>query len=543
MKKTFVISALMSLLAITACGGGSSSGGGGSMSIPTIAYLSPSSGAAPMEKLTITGAGFDDATTLKVRFFDGNGYTLEVPATAESSSSITVAVPPYINFATGEFEAGTVDVLVIKNSTESNTRADFQISALPVLTLTPGDVTANVAGFMELALTDTIDGLSELYISSGGQINTIDLCNRLESIRQQYSQFKNTLRDAIADPNQAGTIVQINGTDITLDQQSLQLADQLMTAVIDGIYSELQNISVQSVSSSPAKTYILGTGCTQDQDSELCHLEKTLTGYKSVANNEQLSSQEYLQALVPTARDTFSDIMKWVGATTATIGAVTVAAGASIPLAGVAAITQLNVTGMVTLFGIDAARLSADSGDKDAAEDLLEDFNSTLEYLRDSVLSPTISAISEKAGIAYDLFMGWKPVFEDSIPTLLSELNTVIDQAETGVTGSWSGTLTNPNLGISGCEGGTTSIYITLEEGLFMSITGTVFGTVDLSGTRSGNAMTITEDNTRFGARGPYSWTWDGGDTITGSVAYFCWDLDSGTLIKQGTGTFTATRY
>jgi hypothetical protein len=395
---------------------------------PTISSLSTTS-ASPMKRLTITGAGFDTAATLTVSFFDNNGFKLDVPVLEATTSSITVAVPPYINPPTGMFEPGTVNIRVLQNSTgsivASNTLIGFQIGSLPTLTLPPGSVTANVSGFLELSLTDTINRLSELDTSSGGQIDTADLRAQLESIRVQDGQLKSKIRNAIANPGQVETIGKINWVPISLDQESLKIADQLMVAMINDILEEIQNYPVQEASSRHVRAQAIG--CTQVGDPDLCHMEKMLTGYVTVDGSEQYTSQEYLQAVVPAARDKLAKIMNWFAAGAATIGAVAATSEVTIPLGAVAAITQVNVTGMVALSGMDSASLSANSNDKDAAKRLLDDFNGTLEFMRDSVLSPIIAAISEKAGILYDLYTGWKPVLEDKIPVFLTQLKTFIN--------------------------------------------------------------------------------------------------------------------
>jgi pimeloyl-ACP methyl ester carboxylesterase len=106
------------------------------------------------------------------------------------------------------------------------------------------------------------------------------------------------------------------------------------------------------------------------------------------------------------------------------------------------------------------------------------------------------------------------------------------------VTGYWTGTINNPNLGIYGCNGGLSYFSISLSEDAG-SISGS-YGSVSVSGNRSEYALSINAD-TSFGNRS-YSWTWDGGDTLTGSVAYYCWSDDTGALLKEGSGTFTVTR-
>jgi len=92
---------------------------------------------------------------------------------------------------------------------------------LPTLTMPPGSVTANIAAFLEITLTDTQTRLSELDIASGGQIDTTEMRSKIENMRSHLGLLKSKIRNAIASPSQAETIGEINGNSITLDQESL----------------------------------------------------------------------------------------------------------------------------------------------------------------------------------------------------------------------------------------------------------------------------------------------------------------------------------
>ena len=388
--------------------------------------------AVPGSLLTIGVSGFDPAAALSVRLFDEKGFTVTIPAIKASANAVHITVPPLINMTTGGFEHGFVNVELIQTlgttTLRSNPVSGFEIGSLPALTLPPGSVSANVAGFLELALTDTENRLLEIDTTSGGQINTLDLRSRLETMRIQFGQLKNKIRAAIANPGQAETVGVINGIPVTLDQQSLRVADQWMVAVIDGILAELQRTPMQEASPSYARSLLAlpqAIGCTQE-DPVLCGMEKTLTGYKTVDGSEQLTSQEYLRAVVPAARDKVADLSAKFGAAAATIGAAVVIAGGSVPLSVVALLTTATVVGGIAVFGMDAAALSSRSDDKEAAKRLLEDFNGQIESVLIGAVSPIIGAISTKAGILFDLAAGWKPILEDKIPAYLTQAKTFI---------------------------------------------------------------------------------------------------------------------
>ncbi|RJP52919.1 MAG: hypothetical protein C4583_05880 [Anaerolineaceae bacterium] len=537
---------LLAVLTLTSCGGGGGGGGvGDDQSIQIAAF--DNNNVEPLAKLTITGTGFDPSADLTVNFFDAADFSLDVPVLEATASSVIVAVPPYMNISTGKFEPGTVSVRVLQTSiagnVTSNTLTGLDIGALPDLTLTPGEVTANVAAFMELSLTDTINQLAELDLLQAGQFSTGNLRAQLEANRLQYGELKAKVRNAINNPDQAEPIGMINGVSISIDEESLTIADQLMVAMINETLAQLQvGPAALARSSAVFATTNVSSICQSNPD--VCGASgQPLVIVKNYRTGEETAVEQYHYAMaLPGARELLSKAANWFAATSATLGAVATVTGFGTPVVVVAAVTQVNIECMVVKYGLDAARLSANNSDKEAAKDLLEDFTGTLEYMRDSVLSPTIAAISEHAGVVYDLFTGWQPVVEDRIPDYLSQMENFIDTpAPTGnVIGEWSGAVNNPNLGRVGCSGGESYFGLSLDEDAFMAITGS-YGSVAVSGSRTGNTMMINA-STRFGNRS-YTWTWDGNDTITGSVAYFCWSLETGQLLNEGTGTFIVTRY
>lgn len=113
-------------------------------------------------------------------------------------------------------------------------------------------------------------------------------------------------------------------------------------------------------------------------------------------------------------------------------------------------------------------------------------------------------------------------------------------------TGTYSGNINFPNLtppsGITGCEAKIIARTVTLVEGAGGAINGSTNNEVlpTLTGTRVGNTLTVTLQS-RWGARGPYSWQWNG-NSISGTLPAFCWDLSTFALLNEGSYTFTLVR-
>jgi hypothetical protein len=120
---------------------------------------------------------------------------------------------------------------------------------------------------------------------------------------------------------------------------------------------------------------------------------------------------------------------------------------------------------------------------------------------------------------------------------------TVIQSGIIGVTGTWDGYLNMPGAPYDGCGAQTISFSLWLTEDTSHNISGDTSNSRTItSGSRINNSITVTL-STNWGPRGPYTWTWDGSKTITGSMAYFCYSLDTGAILSEGTETFSVTRY
>ena len=105
--------------------------------------------------------------------------------------------------------------------------------------------------------------------------------------------------------------------------------------------------------------------------------------------------------------------------------------------------------------------------------------------------------------------------------------------------GTYTGTKSWQNLTGPGCSGpGSFPVSFTLLETTGGKITGGLTG--NISGTRVGNSITVT-DQTTWGLRGPYVWQLNG-DTITGSWHVFCVDDVTKALTGEAVASLTMTR-
>lgn len=397
---------------------------------------------SPCGFLILEGAGFDSTAVLSIRYFDGNGFSMTLPVANTFSTSVKVQVPPYVNLHTGNIEQGVVNIQIIQKSGSiadtSNTLPGIVIEALPDLSLPPGTIASNIAGFLELTLTDAESRLTQLSTSSGGQIITNDLVVKLDSLRILFGQLKDKIRFSMSNPGQPITVGVINGVEVTLSQENLRLADQWMLAVINGVLTETERKSLLLSHGKGMKSIALKTsGCSDDP--ALCAALETLT---SETYGEQNAYQQYGQSVLPSARDRLAEVGKWVGLGTTAIGVTFALAVGSVPIGVLALLAAPNIMILAAQMDMDASTLAGNSIDKSAAQRVLDDFNDGLTSELNSLISPVLGAVSNKSGILFDLYTGIKPVFDDKIPAFLAQAKSFIVAKPDPVTysGSFSGT-------------------------------------------------------------------------------------------------------
>ena len=111
---------------------------------PVLNNFSPSQG-APESLLTVNGTGFDPTGTVTLTLADSTGYSVNLPVSNVTATSIQVAVPPYINASTSAFGTGAVTLTATQTvdgvSLVSNVIGNFNIQALPAASGTAGNGT------------------------------------------------------------------------------------------------------------------------------------------------------------------------------------------------------------------------------------------------------------------------------------------------------------------------------------------------------------------------------------------------------------------
>lgn len=140
------------------------------------------------------------------------------------------------------------------------------------------------------------------------------------------------------------------------------------------------------------------------------------------------------------------------------------------------------------------------------------------------------------------IFSGWSGACTGSSNCTVSLNSNVSVTANFSAnsSGTYAGNVTTPVM--ANCSPSTFERTVTLVETAGGAITGMTnhgFPTT-LTGTRVGSSITVTLQM-QFGPRGPYVWQWNG-NTLTGTLAAFCSDVDTLAMLGEGSYQFILTK-
>ena len=420
----------------------------------------------PLAITGVSGSGFD-TKNMGLRFFDNRGFLVTIPAVYSTEEFMICSLPAYVNITTGEIESGVVKVQAVKDlgkfSITSNIKSDIGIGALPTLTLPAGTITSNFYASLELMLVDEIASLENMDKTSGGVINTVQLRSELESSRLLCVQMVDKIRQVMNGQIQNELAGDINGTKVYLNTTTLQILDQWLLAVVNGISPETTDtpsgiIDIENRQTLPNLLKIIAN--EQDIDDFLrCNVNGS---YNSNC------VQNYRQQKLPAARDQLATLGKMVGYGTFAIGAGLALTVGSVPLSVVALLALPNLMILGTMMQMDATVLSMNYDDINAAKRLLDDFTDGVKTVANGVISPVISAWKgDKSGIFYDFLTTFESELKSLGSSFVAQSLSYVEKKLAPVT--YTGTLNG----------------VQIEESEKATITYTITSTVKI--TLSGN--------------------------------------------------------
>ncbi|MCX6768167.1 MAG: zinc-ribbon domain-containing protein [Candidatus Micrarchaeota archaeon] len=214
---------------------------------------------APMQLLSVSGSGFDRASFVVVGFAGGKDYSVEVPAVFVNSTTVIVAVPPFIDTATGKFSEGDVKVRVrqrLDNYENYSNAIDFHIRALPESKQKPGQVTLD---YLDALASFARDLEKNATGTSAGAQNLRDaLAKQAAAFEKIAAQVRN-----VVDGKQASFVLGKSGGEaLIVDKEVLAGADRMIYAQLMAQANPAQAVSLEGA---PSELLFSPGGCMEQE--------------------------------------------------------------------------------------------------------------------------------------------------------------------------------------------------------------------------------------------------------------------------------------
>jgi hypothetical protein len=376
-----------------------------------------STSASPGQPLVLTGTAFNPAAQPSVRFFDEQGYSVEIGAALVQPTFLIVIVPPYVDVSTHQFGPGTVSVQVAQSggTAVSNILPGLAIGSPPALTLPPGSVAANFVGMMVLFLQDVDGVLAELETASGGQAQTGSLRSKLSALRTDLATLESQIRAAIANPGSPPTIGTFAGSPIVLDPATLRLADQWLLAILDATFGGAPVSAAASLAGPISRGIVPCTGSGQ-----------TLSNTVGQQPNSDAAAKARLIDVLRECRNDLALLGAFWGAGGAAglwfASSMAAAVGAEVPLGLMLIAAAPPVALLAASLGLGLVIVGV-SVDPAAAQQLLDQFNKFLqEIFLLSPFSAVLGLLSPGGSAAFDIVRNGQEILQTEFPTVYTRI-------------------------------------------------------------------------------------------------------------------------
>ena len=450
--------------------------------------------AGPFDVIKIYGAGFTEATDMRVIFANG-AYVVSVPAVCGTKTTLEVGVPFFIDKKTGAIKAAVVNVTVKSKSLgiKSNTISGFTITDLPRTTQAAGTVTQAFLKDLKTLTGYSQGQLDFLQKASKGKVNTTKAKSQVSKMETNLG----TLQTALTAIQKGQAIAQ--GSSVIINKASLAVSDRLILGFLAQLDAVAKAPLETGMTAASDQAWVPPDGLTIPSLKEIYW--KLTGGSEEEGFNEQ-KLWEFLkrnEAVVGTAAGVLTLV------TASSYPAIAAAAG------GVALVYSMGIT-FYTISEYAAFYLGLPSGVTEA-----DGFWPLFESIMNTSLAmvgfrlPKISSWKPILNLYgqcfsdFDLIRGMLKPVKEAAPTIISELLKIT------VTGSWSG---NIHIKIEGEEEEQYSLTANFtESGLSLS------GKIGING--SGNVYDVS------GAICGYSISFDYEDSgvVEGMTYYIFWEF------------------
>ena len=210
------------------------SGEAAAQSVPPSITAVDQTPARPFSLITISGSGFQPgAAEIAVRFLPQapNIATSAIPVHLATPTQLTIAVPPLVDRATGQFTSGPVGLQVVQTTEAevmtSNVLSGFSVSALPSVaaSVVPGTVTK---AYLQ-------SGLEVVAVARAIAPPNSPLEAMLRALATDHTQLVEAIKQVIANPAINVNRPTSDGNPFTLNAAVLATSDQLIAAYLDEV--------------------------------------------------------------------------------------------------------------------------------------------------------------------------------------------------------------------------------------------------------------------------------------------------------------------
>jgi hypothetical protein len=209
---------------------------------PVLTGFNPAA-AAPEALLIVNGTGFDPTGTVTLTLSDATGYSVNLPAAAVTSTSISVPVPPYIVPASSAFGSAAVQLQATQKSQgislTSNAVSNFTIKPLPAVQGTRGNSTLAL-------IVASLSEAQKLQSSIAGTAQATPAVSA--ALAQQVSNLQSLVSDvqSVVQQGQSFSLGAIGGVNITVTPANIGDVDSLILATLQSLANPATGSALKS---------------------------------------------------------------------------------------------------------------------------------------------------------------------------------------------------------------------------------------------------------------------------------------------------------
>jgi len=504
---------------------------------------------SPFQILNLGDRGFSENDSVKVRFYNSNGYSVNV--TALSPNPVEVAVPLYVNPETGSFDTASVSIKIIGNGTSIDIDKTVRILAPLTTNESPGALTT---AFIDASLSSL--GIATTYLNSVSNkpglesVVSPDIRSMIYNYTIQLGVINNCTKDISSNTTgdvELGTInTQQGNVQLKIDNEFLSICDGIVKSFIDQVEK------IETATNNGEATISSSKAVIEEIDDPANAREWLLSVFDKIGTDIEGS---------------MGTVSKCLGVAAGVLALAAAVASSPVLLGVAAAVGTMSVLMTFTSSVLPAIYGTALAAGSQMFLDAGPDKTNPGQVLEKLVVNTVANGVSfgASAAIGSTSEVG-SAVFDitDSIGMFSASLTNYVKDGikyaaafdpnnpdSVSLDGTWSGTYTFAFVGVGGwtyTEAGTLTMTVTVSGTTFSGSayidgimirnydTGEITGYSSSSGDVTGTIQGIS-------ISGTFSFPFEGGGTATESFdTILSGNTIQGTLTGTGSGSFSITK-